>query len=115
MANQSESAQEQAISFDMMSDTLVFEGLRPSAVALTVMSRSVSVPFNSSASQTGMSPTSRSFIFAAASFNEALDPITSTSMVIISPRRIANLVYFRIFYAGQRKTQKQKIRYIRSR
>src|SRR5215813_7170851 len=78
----------------MMSDALVFEGLRPSAVAFTVMSQSVSVPFNLSPSQTGMRPTVRSFIFAAACFNEALEPITSTSMVIISPRRIANRVYF---------------------
>src|SRR5262249_29061290 len=74
------------------SDTLVFDGLRPLAVALTVMSRSVNVPLSSSPSQTGISPTSRSFILAAASFSGALERMTSTSLVITSPRRIINLL-----------------------
>ena len=53
----------------------------------TAISRSVSIPQSRSPSQTGMSPTSRSFILIAviaASVREALGRMTSTSGVITS-------------------------------
>src|SRR5947207_3858875 len=95
------SSKQYARSVDMISETFVFEGLRPSAVALTVMSRSVNMPLSFSPSHTGITPTSRCFIFAAASFKTALLSTTSTSGVIISLSCINHLLeFYNLFFAS---------------
>src|SRR5262245_29316880 len=76
----------------MMSRTRISVGGSPSAVARTVMSRSVTMPTRRSLSQTGSVPTSSDFIFAAASWRVASGPIHSTPRVIISLTRMGSLL-----------------------
>src|SRR6185369_3753154 len=59
-------------------------GSQPFATARMVMSRSVKAPTNRSFSQIGRIPTSRDFIFCAASRKEASGPIHSGLGVMIS-------------------------------
>src|SRR5258708_4919774 len=94
------SSRQYAISVDITSFTLVLLGSRPSAVALMVISRSVSNPFKRSPSQTGIKPTSSFFILVAASFNEALPFTTSTLRVMISLNSINHFPPFSIGLAN---------------
>src|SRR5436190_9488001 len=75
----------------MTSRTLTSVGASPSAVARTVMSRSVTMPTSRSLSQTGSGPMSSDFIFAAASWRVASGRVHSTPRVITSLTRMRNL------------------------
>src|SRR5262249_34857237 len=66
-------------------------GSTPSAVARTVMSRSVTIPTTRFPSTTGSGPTSRSFIVRAASARVVSAPTTTASGVITSETRIFHL------------------------
>src|SRR5207248_887971 len=76
----------------MTSRTRTSAGALPSAVARTVMSRSVTMPTSRSLSQTGSGPTSSDFIFAAASWRVASGLVHSTPRVITSLTRMRSLL-----------------------
>src|SRR5262245_48008190 len=76
----------------MTSRTRTSVGASPSAVARTVMSRSVTVPTRRSLSQTGSIPTSRDFILAAASWSVASGAAHATPWVITSFTRMGSLL-----------------------
>src|SRR3954452_22698260 len=76
----------------MTSRTRTSVGASPSAVARTVMSRSVTMPTSRSLSQTGSGPTSSDFIFAAASWRVASGRVHSTPRVITSLTRMRSLL-----------------------
>src|SRR2546423_257390 len=76
----------------MTSRTRTSVGASPSAVARTVMSRSVTMPTSRSLSQTGIGPTSSDFIFAAASWRVASGLVHSTPRVITSLTRMRSLL-----------------------
>src|SRR5918999_888958 len=76
----------------MMSRTRTSVGASPSAVARTVMSRSVTMPTSRSLSQTGSGPTSSDFILAAASWRVASGRVHSTPRVITSLTRMRSLL-----------------------
>src|SRR5882762_1423246 len=80
------------ISGVMTSRTRMSLGVSPSAVARTVMSRSVIMPTSRSLSHTGSGPMSSDFIFAAASWRVASGRVHSTPRVITSLTRMRSLL-----------------------